>query len=49
MDVVMLSRWQSAITTIDPFLFMPWVLVHQAGTYWVFRKRITEKVEELHY
>jgi cytochrome bd-type quinol oxidase subunit 1 len=49
MDVVMLSRWQFATTTIYHFLFVALVLVYQAWTYWVFRKRISEKVEELHY
>lgn len=35
--------------TIVAAIFVPVMLAYQAWTYWVFRKRVVEKVETLHY
>jgi cytochrome d ubiquinol oxidase subunit II len=37
------------VMTIVALIFVPIVLVYQGWTYWVFRKRITQKPEDLHY
>ena len=37
------------VMTIVALIFVPVVLVYQGWTYWVFRKRITQKPEDLHY
>jgi len=37
------------IMTIVALIFVPIVLVYQGWSYWVFRKRITQKPEDLHY
>jgi cytochrome bd ubiquinol oxidase subunit II len=37
------------IMTIVALIFVPIVLVYQGWTYWVFRKRITRKPQDLHY
>jgi len=37
------------IMTIVAAIFVPIVLVYQGWTYWVFRKRISTKPEDLHY
>lgn len=43
------SPYTLKIMSIIVLVFLPFVLAYQAWTYWVFRKRITKKVEELHY
>jgi cytochrome bd ubiquinol oxidase subunit II len=35
--------------TIVVLIFLPFVLAYQVWAYWVFRKRVSTKVEELHY
>jgi cytochrome bd ubiquinol oxidase subunit II len=35
--------------SIIALIFLPVVLGYEAWSYWVFRKRISSKVEELHY
>ncbi len=35
--------------TIITLIFLPFVLAYQAWAYWVFRKRVGSKAEELHY
>ncbi len=35
--------------SIITLIFLPFVLVYEGWSYWVFRKRVTDKVEELHY
>ncbi len=37
------------VMTIVALIFVPLVLAYQAYTYWVFRKRLTGKKEDLHY
>ena len=37
------------VMTIVALIFVPIVLIYQGWTYWVFRKRITQKPEDLHY
>lgn len=37
------------VMSIVALVFLPFVLGYQGWAYWVFRKRITEKVEDLHY
>ena len=37
------------VMSIVVAIFLPLVLAYQAWNYWVFRKRISAKVEELHY
>ena len=43
------SPYTLQIMTIVALIFVPIVLVYQGWTYWIFRKRITSKVEDLHY
>ncbi len=38
-----------SIMSIVILIFLPIVLAYQGWNYWVFRKRITTKVEDLHY
>lgn len=35
--------------TIVTLIFLPFVLAYQAWAYWVFRKRLSQKAEDLHY
>ncbi|MCX8026038.1 MAG: cytochrome d ubiquinol oxidase subunit II, partial [Thermanaerothrix sp.] len=37
------------IMTLIALLLVPFVLVYQGWSYWVFRRRITGRQEELHY
>ena len=43
------SPYTLQVMTIVALIFVPIVLVYQGWTYWVFRKRITHKPEDLHY
>jgi cytochrome bd ubiquinol oxidase subunit II len=43
------SPYTLQIMTYVALIFVPIVLLYQGWTYWVFRKRITQKVEDLHY
>jgi cytochrome d ubiquinol oxidase subunit II len=43
------SPYTLTVMSIVALIFLPVVLAYQAWTYWVFRKRVSEKVEELHY
>lgn len=43
------SPYTLKVMTIIALVFLPFVLAYQAWAYWVFRKRISTKVEELHY
>lgn len=38
-----------SVMSIVVAIFLPLVLAYQAWNYWIFRKRISAKVEELHY
>jgi cytochrome bd ubiquinol oxidase subunit II len=37
------------LMTIVTLIFLPIVLLYQAWTYWVFRKRVSSEVEKLTY
>ncbi len=43
------SPYTLGVMTIIALVFVPIVLVYQGWTYWIFRKRITAKTEDLHY
>ncbi len=43
------SPYTLQVMTIVALVFVPVVLAYQGWTYWVFRKRITQKLEDLHY
>lgn len=43
------SPYTLGIMTIVAGIFVPIVLIYQGWTYWIFRKRITQKPEDLHY
>ncbi len=43
------SPYTLQIMSIVALIFVPIVLVYQGWSYWVFRKRITQKPEDLHY
>jgi cytochrome bd ubiquinol oxidase subunit II len=43
------SPYTLTVMSIVALVFLPLVLAYQGWTYWVFRKRLTEKAEELHY
>jgi cytochrome d ubiquinol oxidase subunit II len=43
------SSYTLQVMSIVALIFVPIVLVYQGWTYWVFRKRITQKPEDLHY
>jgi cytochrome d ubiquinol oxidase subunit II len=43
------SPYTLQVMSIVALIFVPIVLVYQGWTYWVFRKRITQKPEDLHY
>lgn len=43
------SPYTLQIMTVVALIFVPIVLVYQGWTYWIFRKRITQKPEDLHY
>ena len=43
------SPYTLQIMTIVAAIFVPIVLIYQGWTYWIFRKRITQKIEDLHY
>jgi len=43
------SPYTLQVMTIVALIFVPIVLVYQGWTYWIFRKRITQKPEDLHY
>jgi cytochrome bd ubiquinol oxidase subunit II len=43
------SPYTLRVMTIVALIFLPFVLGYQAWAYWVFRKRISQKVEDLHY
>ncbi len=37
------------VMSIVALVFLPFVLLYEGWSYWVFRKRISQKVEDLHY
>ncbi len=37
------------VMSIIALVFLPFVLAYEGWSYWVFRKRISQKVEDLHY
>jgi cytochrome bd ubiquinol oxidase subunit II len=43
------SPYTLQVMTIVALIFVPIVLVYQGWTYWIFRKRITQKPQDLHY
>jgi cytochrome bd ubiquinol oxidase subunit II len=43
------SPYTLQVMSIVALIFVPIVLVYQGWTYWIFRKRITQKPEDLHY
>jgi cytochrome bd ubiquinol oxidase subunit II len=43
------SPYTLNIMSIIALVFLPFVLAYQAWAYWIFRKRLTDKPEELHY
>ena len=43
------SPYTLRVMTIVALVFLPFVLGYQAWAYWIFRKRVSTKVEELHY
>ncbi len=43
------SPYTLKVMTIIALIFLPFVLAYQVWAYWIFRKRISTKVEELHY
>lgn len=43
------SAYTLTVMSIVAAIFLPIVLAYQAWNYWVFRKRISAKVEDLHY
>jgi cytochrome bd ubiquinol oxidase subunit II len=43
------SPYTLQVMTYIALIFVPIVLAYQGWTYWIFRKRITQKVEDLHY
>lgn len=43
------SPYTLGVMTIVALIFVPIVLAYQGWTYWVFRKRVTAKTEDLHY
>lgn len=43
------SPYTLQVMAIVALIFVPLVLVYQGWSYWVFRKRITHKPEDLHY
>ena len=42
------SAYTLRVMSIVALIFVPIVLVYQGWTYWIFRKRVSEKAE-LHY
>lgn len=43
------SKNTLTVMAVVAAIFLPVVLAYQAWNYWIFRKRITSKVEDLHY
>jgi cytochrome bd ubiquinol oxidase subunit II len=43
------SPYTLKVMSIIVLIFLPFVLGYQVWAYWVFRKRVTSKVEDLHY
>jgi cytochrome bd ubiquinol oxidase subunit II len=43
------SPYTLKVMSIIVLVFLPFVLGYQIWAYWVFRKRVSQKVEELHY
>jgi len=43
------SPYTLQVMSIMALIFVPIVLAYQAWTYWVFRKRVSQKAEDLHY
>ncbi len=43
------SPYTLKVMSIVALIFLPFVLAYQAWSYWIFRKRVSQKVEELHY
>jgi len=43
------SQYTLRVMSFVALIFVPLVLVYQGWTYWVFRRRVTEKPEDLHY
>lgn len=43
------SQYTLRVMSIVALIFIPLVLVYQGWTYWVLRRRVTEKAEDLHY
>lgn len=43
------GQYTLTVMSIVALIFLPVVLGYQAWSYWVFRKRVSEKAEDLHY
>jgi len=43
------SPYTLTVMAIVALIFLPFVLGYQVWAYWVFRKRVSQKVEDLHY
>ena len=43
------SAYTLRVMTIVALIFIPVVLIYQGWSYWVFRKRVSEKPQELTY
>ncbi len=43
------SPYTLQVMTIVALIFVPIVLIYQGWSYWIFRKRITQKPQDLHY
>ena len=43
------GNYTLTVMSIVALIFLPVILAYQAWTYWIFRKRVSDKVEELHY
>ena len=43
------SQYTLTVMAIIALIFLPFVLGYQVWAYWVFRKRVSARVEELHY
>ncbi len=43
------SPYTLQVMTVVAAIFVPIVLIYQGWTYWIFRKRITQKPQDLHY
>jgi cytochrome d ubiquinol oxidase subunit II len=43
------GHYTLTVISIVALIFLPVVLAYQVWSYWVFRKRVSEKAEDLHY